>query len=382
MNRWIMHVDMDAFFASVEQLDYPEYRGKPVIVGGQSERGVVSTCSYEARKYGVHSAMPMVEARRLCPGAIFLQGRMSRYAELSKLVMSVFREFSPCVEQLSIDEAFLDLSGMEKIYDDIVQAGQEVKKKIRATTGLTASVGLAPNKFLAKLASDLKKPDGLVVIREEEAARVIAPLPVRKIFGIGEKAEKGLRQLGIITIGQLASCDPKYLKGVLGSNAETVCLLARGKDERPLECEHEAKSIGKETTFPADLTTAAERHSALLSLSEQVGWRLRKHGSEAHTVTLKVKFASFRMVTRSLTVEVPIGFDEEIFSLLLRLSREVSWNEPVRLLGAYVSRLTAPEGAPLLAMEEEALMRKRNEVLDSLKNRFGERVIKRGRVEK
>lgn len=382
MKRWIMHVDMDAFFASVEQLDHPEYRGKPVIVGGQSERGVVSTCSYEARKFGVRSAMSMVEARRRCPQAIFVSGRMSRYAEISGSIMSVFREFSPCIEPLSIDEAFLDLTGITGVSEDIAKAGMAVKARIKEKTGLTASVGIAPNKFLAKLASDLEKPDGLVIISEEQARDIIAPLPVRKIFGIGEKTEKGLLQLGILTIGQLAESDPKFLKKVLGSNAETVHLLAQGKDNRPVECLQETKSIGKETTFPADLTTAGERHTELLDLCEQVGWRLRNNGVAGHTITLKVKFSSFRTITRSSTVEIPVNFDEEIFTIVNRLAVQVAWTEPVRLLGVSLSKLVPAGTAPLLGVEENAALRKRSEVLDSLKNRFGEKIIKRGSVEK
>ena len=382
MKRWIMHVDMDAFFASVEQLDHPEYRGKPVIVGGQSERGVVSTCSYEARKFGVRSAMSMVEAHRRCPQAIFVQGRMSRYVEVSRTIMAVFREFSPCIEPLSIDEAFLDMTGITGVAEDIAKAGLAIKTRIKEKTGLTASVGVAPNKFLAKLASDLEKPDGLVIIREEAAKDLIAPLPVRKIFGIGEKTEKGLLQLGILTIGQLADCDPKFLKKVLGNNAETIHLLAQGKDNRPVECVQETKSIGKETTFPYDLTTPRERHSELLDLCEQVGWRLRNNEVAGHTVTLKVKFASFRSITRSSTVEIPVNFDEEIFTVISRLAEQVAWTEPVRLLGVSLSKLVPAGVAPLVAAEDDAAMRKRNAVLDSLKNRFGENIIKRGNIEK
>ena len=382
MKRWIMHVDMDAFFASVEQLDHPEYRGKPVIVGGQSERGVVSTCSYEARKFGVRSAMSMVEAHRRCPQAIFVQGRMSRYVEVSRTIMAVFREFSPCIEPLSVDEAFLDMTGITGVAEDIAKAGLAVKTRIKEKTGLTASVGIAPNKFLAKLASDLEKPDGMVIIREEAAKDLIAPLPVRKIFGIGEKTEKGLLQLGILTIGQLADCDPKFLKKVLGNNAETIHLLAQGKDNRPVECVQETKSIGKETTFPYDLTTPRERHSELLDLCEQVGWRLRNNEVAGHTVTLKVKFASFRSITRSSTVEIPVNFDEEIFTVISRLAEQVAWTEPVRLLGVSLSKLVPAGGAPLVAAEDDAAMRKRNAVLDSLKNRFGENIIKRGNIEK
>lgn len=382
MKRWIMHVDMDAFFASVEQLDHPEYRGKALIVGGQSDRGVVSTCSYEARKYGVHSAMSMVEARKRCPHAIFVTGRMSRYAEVSASIMDIFKEFSPCIEPLSIDEAFLDLTGMDNLVGDITKLGREVKDKIKMKTGLTASVGIAPNKFLAKLASDLEKPDGLVIIREEEAEKIIAPLSVRRIFGIGEKAEKGLLQLGITTIGQLAACDPKFLKKVLGNNADTIHLLAQGKDERPVECFHEIKSIGKETTFAVDLTNSAERRSELLDLCEQVGWRVRNRGVAGHTVTLKVKYSSFKTITRSATMEVPVSLDEEILAIIKRLAEQVAWAEPVRLLGVSLSKLVPAGGEPLLAMADDAVLRKRNAVLDSLKNRFGEKIIKRGNIEK
>ncbi|NCD08975.1 MAG: DNA polymerase IV [Negativicutes bacterium] len=382
MKRWIMHVDMDAFFASVEQFDYPEYRGKALIVGGQSDRGVVSTCSYEARKYGVHSAMSMVEARKRCPHAIFVTGRMSRYAEVSAIIMDIFKEFSPCIEPLSIDEAFLDLTGMDNLVGDINKLGRQVKDKIKVQTGLTASVGIAPNKFLAKLASDLEKPDGLVIIREEEAEKIIAPLSVRRIFGIGEKAEKGLLQLGITTIGQLAACEPRFLKKVLGNNADTIHLLAQGKDERPVACFHEIKSIGKETTFAADLTNSTERRSELLDLCEQVGWRVRNRGVAGHTVTLKVKYASFKTITRSATMEVPVNLDEEIFAIINRLADQVSWTEPVRLLGVSLSKLVPEGGEPLVAMADDAVMRKRNAVLASLKNRFGEKIIKRGNIEK
>ena len=222
MLRWIMHVDMDAFFASVEQLDNPSLKGLPVIVGGLSGRGVVSTCSYEARKFGVHSAMPMHMAKRLCPQCIYIQGRMRRYKEISDGIMEIFRSFSPLVEQLSVDEAFLDVTGMEGLYPDVVALGKAVKNKIYEQTGLHASVGIAPNKFLAKLASDLEKPDGLVLIRHKTAAAFIAPMPVRKIFGIGKSAEAMLLQYGIDTIGKIAAADISVLQKVFGINAQAV----------------------------------------------------------------------------------------------------------------------------------------------------------------
>ena len=251
--RIIMHVDMDAFFASVEQLDHPEYRGRPVIVGGLSGRGVVSTCSYEARKFGVHSAMPMATARRLCPQAVYVQGRYHRYVELSRQIRSIFQIFSPVVEPLSIDEAFLDLTGMEALVEDATTLGEKIKQVIRQQTGLTASVGIAPNKFLAKLASDLQKPDGLVIISQEEAADFIAPLPLSRVFGLGRRSVAALENLGLRTIGQLAACPVSLLQPVLGKQAEEIRNRARGLDDRPVVPDEQRKSLGKETTFGADL---------------------------------------------------------------------------------------------------------------------------------
>lgn len=377
MLRWIMHVDMDAFFASVEMLDKPELRGLPVIVGGLSSRGVVSTCSYEARKYGVHSAMPMVQARRLCPQAVFLPGRMHRYKEVSREIMAVFHRTSPLVEQLSIDEAFLDLTGMDRIYGSAEAAGRLVKDEIRKRVGLTASVGLAPNKFLAKLASDLQKPDGFTVIRREEAAAFIAPLPVMKIFGIGAAAGSELSQYGIVTIGQLAAADMAVLQQVFGKNAPRVHQLACGIDSRPVVPESEPKSIGRETTFEHDLHTQDECREALLELSGLTGYRLRSKGYYGRTVTLKVKYADFRTVTHSITGESDISCDEEIFELAVKLMRGVPLHKGVRLLGITVSGLSSGEPQSL-GFEEDTRRRQRNEAVDQLKKRFGEKIIFRG----
>ena len=376
--RWVMHVDMDAFFASVEQLDNPQYRGKPLIVGGKSHRGVVSTCSYEAREYGVHSAMPIVQAKRLCPNGIFVSGRMGRYVEVSQQMMKIFAEFSPCVEPLSIDEAFLDLSGMEHLVGDITLLGRKIKMRIKEVTGLTASVGLAPNRFLAKLGSDLRKPDGLVIISAHNAKEFIAPLPVNKIFGIGKKANEALQKIGIITIGQLAACDELYLKNILGNNTALVQNLARGIDDRPVENTREAKSIGKETTYMEDLLTQEKYHDALWDLSQQVGWRVRNICLAGRTVTLKVKYRSFKSVTRSITTEVPVSADEDIFALVEKLIGQIKWAEPVRLLGVSVSKLV-PAGELLLDFARDEKQQKRNAALDALKNKFGEHIIKRGK---
>lgn len=378
MLRWIMHVDMDAFFASVEQLDNPSLKGLPVIVGGLSGRGVVSTCSYEARKFGVHSAMPMHMAKRLCPQGIYIQGRMHRYKEISDGIMEIFRSFSPLVEQLSVDEAFLDVTGMEGLYPDVVALGKAVKNKVYEQTGLHASVGIAPNKFLAKLASDLEKPDGLVLIKHETAAAFIAPMPVRKIFGIGKSAEAMLLQYGINTIGKIAAADISILQKVFGINAQAVHNLACGIDNRPVINETEAKSIGKEHTYDKDLYEEADLKKAVRDLCGETGWRLRKRKLIGYTVTLKVKFSSFKTITRSITSELPVAYDEEIYALALKLMQQVRFSEGVRLLGVSISHLESEDAAPVLNFNENEKIKKRNMAVDFLKNKFGESIIKRG----
>lgn len=379
--RWIMHVDMDAFYASVEILDNPNLKGLPVIVGGRSARGVVSTCSYEARKFGVHSAMPLFEARRLCPHGVYLPVRPHRYAEMSGKIMAIFRETSPLVEQLSIDEAFLDLTGMERLGGAETIAHQ-VQDRIQEELKLSASVGLAPNKFLAKLASDMDKPHGFVKITPGEAEAMLAPMPVTKIFGIGRSAEDKLKQFGIEKIGQLASADVAILRKVFGINAEQVKRLALGLDDRPVVNEEEAKSIGKENTFDYDLTDFESCRDEVLDLSGQVGWRLRRENLAGHTVTLKVKFADFHTITRSSTGDRLIAWDEEIFSLAEQMLRKINVKPGVRLLGVSVSSLFRPEDEPVLGFAEDERMQRRNRAIDSLKSKFGENIIKRGIVGK
>ena len=379
--RWIMHVDMDAFYASVEILDNPDLKGLPVIVGGRSARGVVSTCSYEARKFGVHSAMPLFEARRLCPHGVYLPVRPHRYAEMSGKIMAIFRETSPLVEQLSIDEAFLDLTGMERLGGAETIAHQ-VQDRIQEELKLSASVGLAPNKFLAKLASDMDKPHGFVKITPGEAEAMLAPMPVTKIFGIGRSAEDKLKQFGIEKIGQLASADVAILRKVFGINAEQVKRLALGLDDRPVVNEEEAKSIGKENTFDYDLTDFESCRDEVLDLSGQVCWRLRRENLAGHTVTLKVKFADFHTITRSSTGDRLIAWDEEIFSLAEQMLRKINVKPGVRLLGVSVSNLFRPEDEPVLGFAEDERMQRRNRAIDSLKSKFGENIIKRGIVGK
>lgn len=376
--RWIMHVDMDAFFASVEQLDHPEYRGKPVIVGGLSERGVVATASYEARKFGVHSALSMVKARQLCPNGIFIPGRFDRYRELSEKIRTIFHQFSPLVEPLSIDEALLDLTGAEQLLGTPLEIGRHIKEQIKKETGLTASVGIAPNKFLAKLASDLEKPDGLVLIPPEQAAKRIADLPVSRIFGLGKKSVEALRQWGITTIGQLAVCDFSILRPLLGKSAEEIRDRANGLDDRPVVPDEKRKSLGKEITYGQDLIGKAACLKALWDLCQMVGWRLRRAGLSGYTVTLKIKTARFQLLTRSRTLEEPVQLDEELREQVRILAEEVSWKEPVRLLGVSVSHLTEG-GSPSLSLDgrtEKAS--KQNAALDAIKKRFGEDSIHKG----
>jgi len=375
--RYIMHVDMDAFFASVEQLDHPEYRGKPVIVGGLSGRGVVSTCSYEARKFGVHSAMPMVTARKLCPQAIFVQGRYGRYTEVSGQIREIFRQFSPLVEPLSIDEAFLDLTGMEKLTGDITAIPARIKAAIKERTGLTASVGLAPNKIVAKLASDRKKPDGLVIIRPEEAAELIAPLLLSRVFGLGKRSTEALNKLGLRTIGDLADCELGRLTPVLGRQAEEIRNRARGLDDRPVICDEERKSLGREVTLEEDVMGRENCAAILWDLCQQVGWRLRSGGLWGYTVTLKIKTAAFRLVTRSRTLEEPVQLDEELMEQIRLLCGQWSFREPVRLLGVTVSHLSR-DGGTSLDFGQNEKKQKRAAALDALKQRFGEQIIHKG----
>lgn len=378
--RWIMHVDMDAFFAAVEIHDNPELKGKPVIIGGNSERGVVATCSYEARKFGIHSAMSSMLAHKLCPEAIYVRPRMARYKEVSEKIMAIFDEFSPCVEQLSIDEAFLDLTGMEQIASDVVVFGENIKKRIKEETGLIASVGIAPNKFIAKMASDLEKPNGLVVIRHEEVESKIAGFSIKRIFGLGPKSADILMKMGIRSIGQLRKLGQNDLKKIFGKNAYRMAELAYGIDDRAVENSRERKSIGKETTFEKDLFKERERNAVLLDLSEQVGWRMRKKGVTAYTITLKVKYSNFKTITRSHTVETPINLDEDLYSEIMQIASKVNWREPVRLLGVSVSKFLVGEMPTLAFFEEDESKKQRNAVMDKLKERFGESIIKRGKV--
>lgn len=382
MERIVLHIDMDAFFASVEQRDHEEYRGKPVIVGGLGPRGVVSTASYEARKFGVHSAQAMAIARRLCPNAIFLHPDHTRYSAVSRQIFSILSRFSPVIEQLSIDEGFLDLTGMERLMENPRVYGEEIKRAVREETGLTASVGIAPNKFLAKLASDLEKPDGLVVIRPEDAEKVLAPLPVNRIFGVGKKTEARLAALGFRTIGQLAAADRGKLVQALGNRmASQLLALAHGLDDRPVEPRRAAQSIGREETFDEDIRSREEAERVLLALSEEVGWRLRRKGLFARTITLKVRLGSFDTFTRQQTLPEPVAYDEDIFREAQTLFRAFSMppGQGIRLLGVSAGNLS--EGGEVSLFDDHEKKDRLYGAIDSLKRRFGEGVVTRAALQ-
>ena len=381
MQRWIIHIDMDAFYASVEQRDQPEYRGKPVIVGGISVRGVVSAASYEARRFGVHSAMPMVQAKRLCPQGIFLFPDHRKYADISRQIHTILSAFSPLVEPLSLDEAFLDVSGMNLLADDPVQLARQIKQRIREELDLIASAGVAPNKFLAKLASDLGKPDGLFVVRYGEEKNVLENLPIRRLWGVGETTAQVLKKLRVETIGQLAKMEVSRLEPYLGKMAFELKRLACGVDERPVVPEAAAKSIGRENTFEQNLTDRTELLSHLLEMSEQVGRRLRHSLLAGRTVTVKVRFASFRTITRSRTVSEPTCLDDEIYKIVRDIFNGVILTEGVRLLGVTVSHLSeGMQTASLFGMEEQEKKQAVYKAIDKLKDRFGEDIVRHGGV--
>lgn len=379
MKRWIMHVDMDAFFASVEQMDHPEYRGKPLIVGGQGMRGVVATASYEARHFGVHSAMPMVEAKRRCPQGIFVTGNYKRYQEVSKKIFRVFQDFSPCVEPLSIDEAFLDITGMDRLFKDPSSYARQLKRQIFKETGIVASVGLAPNKFLAKLASDLEKPDGLVQIEYGQEKAVLKDLPIRRLWGVGKKAADKLAALGIRTIGQIAMMNHKDLDKCFGTKtAYQLIALANGQDDRPVECDNSRQSIGNEITFDKDICQQVEIFGQFLALAEKVGFRLRQTQVKARTITVKIRTASFHTITRSKTLLEDTDFDKVLYETALDLYRQSAPSEGIRLLGITASKLSFTQQETLFVFDEK--QKKLYQTMDALKNRFGETIITKAQL--
>ena len=381
MTRKIIHIDMDAFYASVEQHDNPPLIGLPVIVGGDPEkRGVVSAASYEARTYGVHSAMPSSQARRLCPQGVFLPVRMHRYREVSGQIFQLLREFTPLVEPLSLDESFLDVGGSEKLFGPALQIAKEVKRRIRETTGLTASAGIAPNKFLAKIASDYRKPDGLVEIKPEGVQDFLRELPISKLWGVGKATEEVLKGMGILKVGQLALFPAEKIERKLGKFGLELMALARGEDERPVSPESDAKSISQEETFTPDLEAPDQMKRVLLDQAEQVGWELRKQKLKGSTVTVKVRYPDFTLVTRSLTLPFPTDQGIEIYQTALKLlPRTEAFQKRARLLGVGISNLLHqddPEQYLLFDSRREKTERS-VQAMDRIWEKFGPEAIKR-----
>jgi DNA polymerase-4 len=371
---------MDAFYASVEQRDRPELAGKPVLVGSDRRRGVVSAASYEARRYGCRSAQPMAVALRLCPQAVVVRPRFSRYAEASRQVFAIFRDVTPLVEPLSIDEAFLDVTGTERLFGLPIEVAKRIRSRIRSEVKLTASVGVAPNKYLAKLASDLEKPDGLTVITAQDAEATLAPLPIERVWGIGPATAGRLHRHGIRTIGDLQELSHEELESHLGSAGPHYYRLARGLDDRPVHEPGEAKSISHEHTFEEDLEDPAEVRAVLLSQTEDVGRRLRRSGQLARTVTVKIRYGDFETITRSATLPAPSDVTTELWEVAAALFDRwaASGYRPVRLIGMGTSHL-GPEGAQLSLFPdaERERRRKLDRAVDRIKEKFGRDAIHR-----
>jgi DNA polymerase IV len=383
-NRYILHVDMDAFYASVEVLDDPSLKGKLVIVGGDAKaRGVVSAASYEVRKFGVHSAMPMATAVRLCPHAIILPVRMARYAEVSRSLRDIFDKYTTMVEPLSLDEAFLDVTESARVYGGAEAIGRAIKAEIKEKLHLTASVGVAPNKFLAKVASDLNKPDGFTVITPENVHTVLDPLGVGRIWGVGKTTEKLLRSKGIETIGQLRKWPVESLKSMLGNSAEHLLTLASGIDNREVETARDAKSISSETTFPADIADAETLLGVLLGQVEEVAARLREERLRARTITLKLRYGDFRTITRSQTLAEPTDITQNLWEEARKVFAK--WKArssgPLRLLGFGVSGFEAGKAAQgtLFADAEDEKQKRLDKTMDDIHRRFGKDSLRRGR---
>jgi DNA polymerase-4 len=379
-SKRIIHLDMDAFYPSVEVLDNPAFKGKPVIVGGSKERGVVSSASYEARKFGVHSAQPMAQARRRCPNGIFLPVRMSRYKEVSKQVFEIFHRFTPLVEIVSIDEAFLDVTGSTRIFGPPENIAKTIKKITLIETGLTVSAGVAPSKFVAKIASDMDKPDGLTVVMLKGLKEFLDPLPVKKMWGIGKKTRLTLHRLNIKTFRDLRRTPVTFLEKKFGKQGVKMHLLAMGVDDRDVIPEHDVKSMGHEQTFLHDITSLGAAKKEILALGNKLARRMRHKGITGNTVTLKVKYHDFVQITRSATLPKPMDDGLEIYSTACRLLEKTQVTiKPIRLLGISLSHLNFMGiGTQLSLFDQGRSSQKRqrlNTALDSLYEKFGDQSV-------
>jgi DNA polymerase IV len=380
--RTILHVDLDAFFAAVEQRDRPELRGKPVVVGGggPNQRGVVSAASYEARTFGIHSAMPLREAGRRCPDAIFLPVDGRKYLLVSREVMAILRRFTPLVEPISIDEAFLDVTGSRELFGDGPTIARAVKRAVSEEVQLTISVGVATTKLVAKIASDLEKPDGLVIVAPGDEAAFMAPLDIGRLWGVGEKTATALREYGVRTMGDLAGLPVDLLERRFGKHGSTLADRARGLDADRVVGEGEAaKSVGHEHTFDVDTSDRETIERTLLAMADGVSGRLRASGARASTVTVKIRDSSFRTITRQRTLKEPTDLTEPIFRTALELARPEVRGKRIRLLGVTASGLGERDQLSLFGADDPRL-RRVVEAEDEVRHRFGDRAITRARL--
>ncbi len=379
--RYIVHVDMDAFFAAVEERDNPAYRGKPVVVGADPKngkgRGVVSTCSYEARKYGIHSAMPISIAYKKCPHAIFVPPDMEKYSAVSSRIYRIFYDFTPDIETVSIDEAFLDITGSYHLFGTPLETCLAIKKKIKDETLLTASCGLAPTMMAAKIASDLKKPDGMVEVTEEGLLEFLRPLSVRKLWGLGPKGEALLNDMGIVTVGDIARRPVEDLVSLLGEHGRGLWELANGRDERCVTAGGDAKSVSNETTFEVDTADCDRIRGALMSLSESVSGRLRHDALKARTITLKIRLEGFVTYTRSVTLDEATNFCDVIYRKIMVLFDKFDRKgKKVRLVGVKASNFLEDNITENLFAEDiDKKMENTHKAIDRIVDKFGPRAI-------
>jgi DNA polymerase-4 len=371
---------MDAFYASIEQRDNPSLARKPVIVGGAGgERGVVSAASYEARRYGVHSAMPLKTAKRLCPDGVFLPVEMEKYAAVSAQLRSILASYTPLVEPLSLDEAYLDVTASERLYGGAERIGREIKERVQSELNLTASVGIAPNKFLAKIASDLEKPNGFVVVKSGAEAEFLRDLPVSRIPGVGKVSARRMNSLGIVTIGRLSEMPRMELRRLFGKSGERLYELSRGIDTSEVVADAQAKSISHETTFEHDTSDLEQIRETLASLADRVSARLREEQLSAGTVGIKVRLADFTTMSRERSLAEPTDADDRIFSLAWELFQNIPLKgQKIRLLGVVASGLGQPSSQMNLFTNGGERSRKALTAIDNIRRKFGDEAIGRG----
>ncbi len=382
--RTILHVDLDAFYASVEQRDDPELRGKPVLVGGSLRRGVVASCSYEARKFGIKSAMPMAEAMRRCPHATVVRHHMDRYADASRAFFAILGDFAPDVEGLSLDEAFLDTTGSERLLGEGAEVARKIKQRVSAELSLVASVGVAPNKFVAKIASDIRKPDALVVVRPQDVLGFLHPLPVTRLWGVGDATREVLASMGLATIGDVARYPESALVGRLGAiTGHHLAALARGEDARPVEPDREAVSIGHQETFDDDIDDPGELAVILLDQADRVAARLRDHELRSRAVVLVIKYDDFRQITRRTTLDAATSdggvLARTAIALLAKVPIERRRGGRVRLCGISATELEPRDAPRQLGFDEAARARgeRLGDTIDKVAAKFGKAAIRR-----